>query len=107
MSAPGLSPGQWLRSQALTPDEATQPSEGPSALERVFAEEPVSLDVFIRDQRFVGMSALSDPQYEVLRYAERIFYPGIYPQMAAEWGAYWDGIPIVNFLTLLIGKGGG
>ena len=102
----GLSPGQWLRSQESVADVAAQRSEGGS-LDDVFAEEPVPLDVFVRDSRFVGMSALSDPQYDVLRHAERVFYPDIYPRMAAEWGQYWDDIPVVNFLTLLIGKGGG
>jgi hypothetical protein len=108
-----LSAGDWLRRQGVEAHEAAQGAEGgslarPLSLEAVFAEEPVPLDTFIRDRRFIGMSPLSDPQYEVLRYAERIFYPELYPQMAETFGSYWSAeIPVVNFLTLMVGKGGG
>lgn len=102
-----LSPGAWLRQQESVAHASAQGVATAPSLESVFAEEPVPLDVFVRDRQFIHMSPLSDPQYEVLRYAERVFYPDLYPRMAAEWGDYWDGLPVVNFLTLLVGKGGG
>lgn len=98
----GLNASDWLRAQAEATEEA-----GPVAstlLGDLFAEEPVSLDVFVRDKKFIGMSALSDPQYSVLQAAERIFYMDLYPVMAAEW-SYWQPIPMVNLLTILSGKG--
>lgn len=106
----GLSPGDWLRQQgseahALAVSSLAAPE--PTSLEQVFAEEPVDLDVFVRDRKFIGMQSLSNPQYDVLRAAERVYYPELYPLMAEEWGPYWSSIPVVNFLTLLVGKGGG
>lgn len=100
-----LSPGEWLRSQAY---ESSVPAPvAPLSLESLFAEEPVDLDTFVRDRKFIGMQALSVPQYGALRAAERVYYPELYPRMAMEWGSYWRPIPVVNFLTLLVGKGGG
>jgi hypothetical protein len=97
-------PGEWLLAQSPFTEDGLHRG---TSLSSVFAEEPVSLDVFIRDSRFIGMSPLSEPQYEVLKYAERIFYPELYPLMEQEFGGYWNPIPVVNLITLLVGKGGG
>jgi hypothetical protein len=46
-----------------------------SDLEDIFAEEPVSLEVFVRDKKFMGAGdawSLSPVQYDAVRYAERI-----------------------------------
>ena len=103
------SPGDWLRQQAVLLQPVEEPCVAAPALtlEAVFAEQPVPLDVFVRDQQFIGMSALSNPQYDALRVAERVYYPELYPLMRAEWGDYWASLPVVNILTLLVGKGGG
>lgn len=100
----GLNAADWLRAQAAVEESA--PTAG-RLLTETFAEEPVPLDVFIQDKKFIGMSPLSGPQYGALRATERIFYMQTYPAMAAEFGEYWTPIPMVNFLTLLVGKGGG
>lgn len=100
----GFNPAAWLREQSEAVEEAAP--EADSVLSEIFAEEPVPLDVFIRDNKFIGMSSLSDPQYRALQVAERIYYPEHYPYMCAEW-PYWTPIPVINFLTMMIGKGGG
>jgi hypothetical protein len=100
----GLSARDWLLAQAEVEEAA--PGAG-SLLTDVFVEEPVPLDVFIQDKKFIGMSPLSGPQYSALRATERIYYSSIYSSMAAEFDPYWTPIPMVNFLTLLVGKGGG
>lgn len=109
MTRSSFSPGQgsaadWLREQAYAVEEAAPIAE--SVLTDLFAEEPVPLDTFVTDRRFIGMSALSEPQYNALQVAERIYYPELYPYMAAEW-EYWQPIPMVNLLTMMVGKGGG
>lgn len=78
-------------------------------LSRIFSEEPVPLDTFVRDKRFLGNPPLSAVQYEAVRYTERIYYPELYPLMAKEFNdTYWTDITrMVNFVTLQWGKGGG
>lgn len=107
LSAPlptGVSASEWLLAQVDA--EEVDNSSG-SLLTELFAEEPVPLDVFIQDRKFIGMSPLSLPQYNALRATERIYYVDLYSSMATEFGEYWAPIPMVNFLTLLVGKGGG
>lgn len=99
-----LSPRDWLLQQADEPESA---SEARTVCDELFEEEPVPLDVFISDKNFIGMSPLSAPQAEALHVAERVFYPELYPHMQQEFGDYWAPIPMANFLTLLVGKGGG
>ncbi|MFA7264893.1 MAG: hypothetical protein WC054_01035 [Candidatus Nanopelagicales bacterium] len=98
-----LTPAQWLRQ--LGSEERLSTARG--VCDDLFAEEPVPLDVFISDKHYIGMSPLSVPQATALRAAERVYYPELYPHMQAEFGDYWAPIPMANFLTLLVGKGGG
>lgn len=96
----------WLLAQA----EELYPSntEARNSCDDLFVEEPVPLDVFIRDKKFIGMSPLSAPQYQTLQFAERVYYQELYPAMAVEFGDYWcEPVRMTNFLTLLVGKGGG
>ena len=87
----------------------------PSPLESIFAEEPVDLNTFIQDNKFLGLSniQLSPVQYESVRTIERIFYPELYPQMAAGFDdaklrEYWGvEMPVKNLITLQWGKGSG
>src|SRR5712692_5618459 len=75
-------------------------------------EEPVPLDVFIGDLRYLKNPPLSDEQFAAVRYAERIFFSATYEELAASSDPaireYW-GVPhrMVNFLTLQWGKLGG
>lgn len=98
----GVPASQWLLSFAETDESSTR-----SVCDDLFEEEPVPLGVFISDKNFIGMSPLSEPQALALKVAERVYYPELYPHMQQEFGEYWEPIPMRNFLTLLIGKGGG
>ncbi len=93
----------------------------------IFAEEPVSLSVFVQDKAFLGNPALSAVQYDAVRHIERVYYPSLYPEMAAEFEsgdqpgrlfvgpasawrseAYWsEPIRMINFASLQWGKGSG
>lgn len=76
----------------------------------IFDEEPVDLDTFIKDPRFLNSDwDLSEIQFEAVRQAERVYYPDLYPRMAAQFDSeYWGAdLPIKNLLTLQWGKGSG
>lgn len=90
----------------LLQEETEDDRRGP-ALSTVFEEEPVPLSVFVRDKKFLHNPALSDVQYEAVRYIERIYYPDLYSQMAEEFNEpYWaDPLRMVNFITLQWAKG--
>lgn len=111
---------EWLR------HEATRTGAAP--LSKIFAEEPVSLTVFVQDRQFLGNPALSATQYEAVRHIERIYYPALYPLMAEEFEGgnkrdgtlhigsvtawryekYWtEPVRMINFATLQWGKGSG
>lgn len=78
-------------------------------LDRIFSEEPVSLETFIKDKKFLGENwYLSPIQEEAVRHIERVYLPELYPQMAKEFGGYWaDPVRMKNLLTLQWGKGSG
>ena len=88
------------------PDEGYQP---PSSLESIFEEEPVSLDVFIKDKKFLHADwDLSPKQRELVRLGERVYLKELYPLMAEGFGGYWtDLLPMKNRLAAQWGKGGG
>lgn len=83
----------------------------PSPLESIFEEEPVDLQTFIKDKKFLGLSTidLSDVQSRAVRTIERVFYADLYPLMAEDWKSeYWaEPIPMKNLITLQWGKGSG
>lgn len=85
------------------------PDEEPdkSSLEDIFNEEPVPLDIFIRDKYYLNSPRLSHIQYDVLRHAEQILYPSTYELMAVDFDPYWSPVRMVNYLTCMWGKGGG
>lgn len=91
---------------ALIDDDA--PAATP--LELLFWEEPVPLEVFISDRKYMANPPLSPIQFEFVQHIERIFLPETFQMMADEFGGYWDetrDIPIVNDITGQWGKGGG
>lgn len=80
-------------------------------LNQIFCEEPVPLDVFVRDKKFMGAGdawGLSPVQAEAVRHAERIYYPELYPLMGEFMDPYWsEPLRMVNFVNLQWGKGSG
>ncbi len=96
---------------------------GPS----IFAEEPVSLRIFVQDKKFLGNPELSPVQYDAIRHIERIYYPPTYRTLSEEFESgkdttrfhvgtyttwreekYWTTpVRMTNFATLQWGKGGG
>jgi hypothetical protein len=79
-----------------------------SGLEQIFCEEPVPLDVFVRDKKYMGSPDLSPVQFEAVRHAERIYYPELYPLMGEFMDPYWsEPVRMVNFVNLQWGKGSG
>jgi hypothetical protein len=78
----------------------------------LFEEEPVPLDVFVRDAGYLANPPLSEVQYEAVRHAERVYYQDTYKILAdsadAKIRAYWSApCRMVNTLELEWGKGGG
>jgi intein/homing endonuclease len=76
----------------------------------IFDEEPVPLDVFVRDRAYLANPPLSEVQYEAVRHAERVYYLPTYEVLAGSSDpkirAYWSQpCRMVNFLELEWGKG--
>lgn len=79
-----------------------------SDLEDIFVEEPVDLTTFVQDKKFMGSPPLSPVQFEAVRFAERVYYPELYPVMGQYFDPYWaEPLRMVNFVNLLWGKGSG
>lgn len=79
-----------------------------SDAERIFEEEPVSLNEFVTGTHFLNNPPLSPVQYEAVRHIERVYLPEVYPLMAEEFGGYWaDPVRMTNLITLQWGKGSG
>lgn len=85
----------------------TAKSNTVQSLTNIFSEEPVPLEVFVSDRKFLHNPPLSPPQYEFVRHFEQIYLPDLYPDMVVEFGAYWTPVRFVNFLAAEWGKGGG
>lgn len=80
------------------------------SLDAVFEEEPVDLDTFISDSKFLGLNMrLSDVQSDAVRHIERIYMPDLYPLMGEHFDSdYWRvDLPVKNLITLQWGKGSG
>lgn len=85
-----------------------QQIEEVTAAQQLFDEEPVTLDVFVQDKKFLGNPPLFPKQYEAIREMERIFFAETYVTLVAELGPYWmPPKTIKNFLYLEFGKGSG
>lgn len=82
-----------------------------TALSGLFVEEPVSLQTFIQDRKFLGADwMLSQRQQELVHVVERIYLKDMYPLLAQEFGGYWaarEHEPMKNLVTAQWGKGGG
>lgn len=80
-----------------------------TAIEDIFEEEPVPLDVFIKDDKFLKASWMLSPrQYELVRIIERVYLKDTLALMSKEFGGYWaDPLPMKNLIVAQWGKGGG
>jgi len=77
-----------------------------------FDEEPVPLDVFVRDARYLANPPLSAVQYEAVRHIEKIYMPETYQVLSqsADYDIrrYWRRpCRMVNLVELEWGKGSG
>jgi hypothetical protein len=85
-----------------------QEEEPETSLSKIFEEEPVPLSVFVEDKRYLGNPPLSPKQFEAVKHIERVYMPSLYPQMAEEFGGYWEeDVRQTNLITLQWGKGSG
>lgn len=78
----------------------------------LFVEEPVPLDVFVQDSKYLANPGLSEEQFEAVRHIERIYLPGTYDLLAASDDKavrdYWsEPCDMKNLITLEWGKGSG
>jgi hypothetical protein len=94
---------KWAATAATVPEE-TEPS--------LFVEEPVPLDVFIRDGKYLANPGLSEEQFEAVRHIERIYMPQTYEILAhsadRDIRRYWSQpCDMKNLITLMWGKGSG
>ena len=78
-------------------------------LEDIFEEEPVSLEVFVKDKGYLGSEwSLSPIQADLVTYMERIYLPSLFPQMADAFGGYWKqtkDVPMKNLISAEWAKG--
>jgi hypothetical protein len=68
--------------------------------------------VFVSDAAYLKRATLSPEQFNAVRASERIFFPATYTELAQSTdpavSSYWSkDLPLVNFVTLQWGKGGG
>jgi hypothetical protein len=75
--------------------------------QNVFCEEPVPLEVFLSDKKFMGQPPLSMHQMNLVRHMEQIYLPEMYPFMVENFGEVWTPVRFVNFLNVQWGKGSG
>lgn len=73
----------------------------------IFSEEPVPLEVFLKDSQFMGQGVLSTHQFNLVRHMEQIYLPSMYPFMVENFGEIWSPVRYVNFLNVQWGKGSG
>lgn len=79
-----------------------------STLEQLFWEQPVPLDVFVQDRKYLANPPLSLEQYRLVQHIERVYLPETFVLMGEEWGGYWaEYIRMCNNIVAQWGKGGG
>lgn len=75
------------------------------SLSEIFNEEPVPLEVFVQDKKYMNNPALSPIQYDAVRHIEQVLNPETYELMVEGFGSYWRPKRFINYATLLYGKG--
>lgn len=100
-------------SDLLAPREGSSRS---ASLDLLFEEEPVPLQVFIEDPKFLGNPPLSPEQFSAVQAIERIYLPATFELIAEAGPGTWEPSTVdywtrparmVNDITLMWGKGSG
>lgn len=73
----------------------------------IFEEEPVPLDVFLTDKKYMAQPPLGEHQFNLVRHMEQIYLPSMYPFLVQNFGEAWTPVRFVNFLSVQWGKGSG
>lgn len=98
-----------LFTSLLAEEPAVEKSASSLSMEDLFEEIPVSLEVFIRDKRYLGETQFNPSviQSDAIKHIERVYFSDMYPRLA-EYNPYWAAnLPMTNYHTLQWGKGSG
>ena len=100
---------QALKEKVKLPDKSVTTSAEEKKLWEIFEEKPVSLTEFIQGEEYLNQPelVLSEPQYDLIRHMEQIYFEDTCLLMAEVWGEYWKPVRMVNTIVAAIGKGGG
>jgi len=72
------------------------------------SEEPVSIQTFVQDKKYLGLPPLSDIQLEVVRHSTQIFRkPTLQKLMGEKEGEEWYNKYTDNEVICMLGKGSG
>ena len=73
-----------------------------------FAEQPVSIEVFVQDRKYLGLPALSEIQTEIVRHSTQIFKkPTLISLMGEKEGSDYYDKYTDNEVICMLGKGSG
>jgi hypothetical protein len=82
--------------------------DAPNNLGGLFDEEPVDLETFVKDKKYLANPAGLYPwQYDFNRHIEQIYNLDTYIAMVEEFGEQWAPVRMVNYLVVEVGKSGG
>lgn len=71
-------------------------------------EEPVSIEVFVKDKKYLGLPDLSDIQKEIVKHSTQIFRkPTLIKLMGEEKGIEYYNNYTDNEVICMLGKGSG
>ena len=71
-------------------------------------EEPVPIDVFVQDRKYLGLPALSEIQMEIVKHSTQIFKePTLHKLMGEEAGSEYYNKYTDNEVICMLGKGSG
>lgn len=77
----------------------------PNRLGDPFEVEPVPLEVFLYDQKYLAQPKLSAVQFEAVRHLETIYLPETEAKLCSHLN--WDPVRLIHFAALEWGKGSG
>ena len=83
-------------------------TDAPNNLAELFDEEPVDLETFVKDKKYLANpDGLYPWQFDFNRHIEQIFDLDTYIAMVEEFGEQWIPVRMVNYLIAEVGKSGG
>lgn len=99
----------WINDVLGDLDRAISRTAESSALADTFDEIPLPLDEWMNSPDHMNLSEepLSPIQFDVLRHAEQIYFPETYHLLAQTQSLKWRPRRFVNFVWMMVGKGGG